>query len=299
MICHHSLSNYFEVPSNNPNETVDVRGSLFDDWYTICDRGYHEPNLPDCSSYWQVCNPENDKNANKRLQRGGGNRPGYLPNLAEVMIAIAPPSYDAPNANGDYLIDSPRASFRSRLEGWNRICSAEQCVGDPVKKESHMHNVVHLWIGGHMLDVPSAVNDPIFSIHHCNIDRIFESWIKRFTGAKPLPGYEPMSGGHPGHNKNDFMVPFFPLIEVGQQYKPAEEWGYKYDNLVDALIEDDTIADCSNTYCPVCDASGTCINCTSQTTCPAPEGDNGSIGLNFGFAGFFLPLLLASIIFAF
>ena len=256
-----------------------------------------------------MCNPENDKKNNKSLQRGFVDRQGYLPNQIEVMIAIAAPYYDAPNANGDYLTDSPRDSFRNRLEGWNRICSAEQCVGDHVKDESHMHNVVHLWLSGHMFNVSSAVNDPIFSIHHTNIDRIFESWIKRFKGTNSLPDYKPVDGGHPGHNWNDFMVPFFPLINVRTQYKAAEEWGYKYDNYVDALIEDVNIANCTNnTYnCPVCDASGICNNCTNQT-CPAPPtqptppgGNNGSIGLDFDlFFGLVLSLLLASAgIFAF
>ena len=101
--------------------------------------------------------------------------------------------------------------------------------------------------------------------------RIFESWMKRFYENEPLnskllPGYVPVSGGHPGHNRDDFIVPFFPLIKAGQQYKASEAWGYIYDSLVPAEIEDSTIRDCSVILpdCPICDANSTCINCTDE-----------------------------------
>ena len=202
------------------------------------------------------------------------------------MIAIAAPSYDAADTSGMYFRFDPRTSFRSRLEGWNIICSAVKCTGPRDTRQSvdadHMHNNVHDWVGGQMDDVPAAVNDPVFNLHHCNVDRILESWMQRFAGGQLsssnlLPAYVPVSGGHPGHNRDDYMVPFFPLITAGEQYRVAEEWGYVYDELILADIPDDEILDCSNilpsTSCPICDANTTCINCTiSQAQmCPAPN----------------------------
>ena len=104
------------------------------------------------------------------LQRGGGST--YLPNIIEVMIAIAAPSYDAADANGQFLRDDPRTSFRSRLEGWNIICSAVNCTGLQDLNLDHMHNNVHDWMGGQIDDVPFVVNDPMFNLHHCNVDRL-------------------------------------------------------------------------------------------------------------------------------
>ncbi len=75
--------------------------------------------------------------------------------------------------NGKYHQDSPRGTFRSRLEGWSLICStSDLCVGPQVSsKFQRLHNNVHDWIHG--LSVPpSAINDPVFSLHHSNIDRI-------------------------------------------------------------------------------------------------------------------------------
>ena len=267
---------YYGTPSNSYGIAVNVSGNILnpDDWNTICDLAYVSPDL-NCSEYWKVCNPANGLAARRPLQRGNGS--AYLPNRVEVMTAIAAPSYDAADAEGKYSEKAPRQSFRSRLEGWNIICSAVTCTG-PRGTSSHVHNVVHLWVGGHMAVVPSAVNDPIFNFHHCNIDRIFESWIQRFAkrNSNPtlLPAYVPVSGGHPGHNRDDYIVPFFPIVTAGRQYRAAEEWGYQYDELIPANISDDTIPDCSsvisNDTCPTCDANNTCINCANQT-CPSPR----------------------------
>ena len=169
-------------------------------------------------------------------------------------------------------------SFRSRLEGWNiiKFCSAVMCVGpkDP-KNTDHMHNNVHDWMGGQMDVPPAAVNDPMFNLHHCNVDRILESWMQRYVGTSSdptlLPTYVPVRGGHPGHSRDDYMVPFLPLITAGGQYRVVEEWGYTYDELIQANIPDDTIPNCSNVTpsgsCPICDANGTCIDCNTNGTC--------------------------------
>jgi len=38
------------------------------------------------------------------------------------------------------------------------------------------HDMVHVNIGGWMQNVPSAAGDPIFYMHHCQIDRLYASW---------------------------------------------------------------------------------------------------------------------------
>ena len=39
-----------------------------------------------------------------------------------------------------------------------------------------MHNDVHVWVGGHMSDIPFAAYDPIFWSHHAMVDRIWRLW---------------------------------------------------------------------------------------------------------------------------
>jgi tyrosinase len=38
------------------------------------------------------------------------------------------------------------------------------------------HDNVHSYVGGWMQNVPSAAGDPIFFMHHCQIDRLYASW---------------------------------------------------------------------------------------------------------------------------
>ncbi|MHC8314110.1 tyrosinase family protein [Pseudomonas sp. LB3P31] len=44
--------------------------------------------------------------------------------------------------------------------------------------EFELHNPVHAWIGGNMAEASSA-NDPIFFLHHCNLDRLWECWKRQ------------------------------------------------------------------------------------------------------------------------
>lgn len=45
------------------------------------------------------------------------------------------------------------------------------------------HGNVHVWVGGHMGNLPFASFDPIFWAHHCMIDRIWRIWQLEHPGA--------------------------------------------------------------------------------------------------------------------
>jgi tyrosinase len=47
------------------------------------------------------------------------------------------------------------------------------------------HNGVHVWVGGHMGEVPLAAYDPIFWAHHTMIDRIWRRWQLKHNGSQP------------------------------------------------------------------------------------------------------------------
>jgi tyrosinase len=53
--------------------------------------------------------------------------------------------------------------------------------------EGSPHGAVHVQIGGLMGSVPTAANDPIFWLHHCNIDRIWDRWLNQ-GGGRANPG---------------------------------------------------------------------------------------------------------------
>lgn len=83
-------------------------------------------------------------------------------------------------------------SFRNRLEGWLNAAAGDQAP--------HLHNRIHVWVGGDM-GPGTSPNDPVFYLHHCNVDRLWALW----QYAHPAAAYLPASAGPTGHNLNDVM----------------------------------------------------------------------------------------------
>ncbi len=60
------------------------------------------------------------------------------------------------------------------------------------------HGDVHMWVGGHMSDIPFAAYDPIFWAHHSMIDRVWRLWQLRHAQTalpdwllhSPLPPFK-------------------------------------------------------------------------------------------------------------
>jgi tyrosinase len=57
-----------------------------------------------------------------------------------------------------------------------------------------VHGGVHVWVGGTMSSIPTAPADPIFWMHHANIDRLWWQWQQSHAGKNPnLTGTGPSS----------------------------------------------------------------------------------------------------------
>ena len=96
--------------------------------------------------------------------------------------------------------------------------------------EDGPHRAVHQTLGAKMAFPFSAAQDPIFFLHHSNIDRLWESWIRKGYGANPTNGEwldrsftfcEAPADGSAG-------VPV--TGRVREFLKPAD-LGYRYDRL--------------------------------------------------------------------
>ena len=95
-----------------------------------------------------------------------------------------------------------------------------QWQGFRIQLEIPLHNLVHRWVGGAMLAMASP-NDPVFWLHHCNLDRLWSVWQRQNPTQAP---YLPTSGGPTGFNLNDPLVfhePGAPAPWAGS-FKPAE-----------------------------------------------------------------------------
>jgi tyrosinase len=87
-----------------------------------------------------------------------GDDVGTLPVAADVERVLAIPTYDS----APFSMESdPTTSFRNALEGW--------------RPQRALHNQVHVYIAGNMASAASP-NDPLFFVHHANVDRIWAHW---------------------------------------------------------------------------------------------------------------------------
>jgi tyrosinase len=61
--------------------------------------------------------------------------------------------------------------FGGPRTGWNHV------EGRPGVLEVSPHGGVHVAVGGWMSSFDTAARDPIFWLHHANIDRLWEAWL--------------------------------------------------------------------------------------------------------------------------
>jgi tyrosinase-like protein len=149
-----------------------------------------------------------DPGDNRRfLQRAFGAM-GGLPTTEEVERANRVVPYDSAPWNRN---SSFNTSFRNRNE---RV----------------IHNPGHMWVGGSMMAM-SSPNDPVFWLHHCNIDRLWARWQR----AHPEQGYLPPSGTPgvvAGHALDDPMPPWAGEAEPPTPRSVLNHFalGYLYDD---------------------------------------------------------------------
>lgn len=119
------------------------------------------------------------------LQRKFGQNPGVgLPTAAHVanLLDVKRPYDVAPYSPASDINNS----MRNYLEGFWPTGSS-------------MHNAVHVWVGGQM-QTGSSPNDPIFFLHHANVDRLWSLWQERY-GDSTYP-----TEGH--HNNKEKLFQF-------------------------------------------------------------------------------------------
>ncbi|MFC7441701.1 tyrosinase family protein [Laceyella putida] len=159
----------------------------------------------------------------RQLGTGQGSRVA-LPTRAEVERCLREKPYYRAPWRAALNLHKPnkkptRPSFCNRLEGWYG--------------QGHIHNIVHRWVGGAArgsMVWMSSPNDPVFWLHHANIDRLWSKW----QSLHPKAGYRPTGQGRErgprGHNLHDAMEPW---KSMGLKVTPAmmmdvDKLGYRY-----------------------------------------------------------------------
>ncbi|KAF4981580.1 hypothetical protein FZEAL_2646 [Fusarium zealandicum] len=123
----------------------------------------------------------------------------------------------------------------------------------------YIHNNVHDFVGGsdyktgvgHMSDVPVAAFDPLFWLHHAQIDRLLAMW-QCLNWDSWFNDPEPGKGNAPDDKPDDYLYPFHD-VENGTEddyctANKCRDWtvlNYQYDDLMDlsrsALNKDKTL----------------------------------------------------------
>ena len=200
-----------EVLGEN-TESGTVEGKYLDGWYSICTTG----TIPtSAKNGTRICDPKLhrvpglERNPSKKIP---------LPKKEHVDFLLRFERHDVPPYS-----KYSSCNFRNLLEGY---ISTTTAFYSP--KSHTLHNQAHLHIGGAMEDVPSASNDPIFYLHHSFVDRILEKWLRKY---KKDPAVLSKVEAPIGHNKNDPIVPLFPIRTHGQMFKKSGEFGYEYEDV--------------------------------------------------------------------
>lgn len=179
--------------------------SHFAFWKSICS-GYNYDEA--------YCLGAEDQNQMEKLHRKPGFNPDSpnLPTAQDVEDTLKWKDFDSPPYNR-----SARRSFRNALEGFIN-------PKDGVTRQNGMHNMVHTYLGGTMGEVPISSNDPIFVLHHCFVDKIFEAWILR---NKATPEMYPKND-QPGQGPEECSTPYFPCYRNKDLLRISTRFGYIY-----------------------------------------------------------------------
>ena len=84
------------------------------------------------------------------------------------------------------------------------------------------HGGVHVDVGGQMGTVSYAGFDPIFYLHHCNVDRVWAQWQSSHTTALPV--------NEAALELEPFNMPYSADWKTGADFATTDQLGYRYSN---------------------------------------------------------------------
>ena len=130
----------------------------------------------------------------ERIVRAASGDPNFaLPywDYAPAANRMLPPPFRNPNNATNPLWDGTRPGMNaggtlpaSAVDSTTCLVPLNFLGGGQFQQsvQGTPHNVVHSSIGGNMGGFNTAGQDPIFWLHHCNIDRLWEKWLAQGGG---------------------------------------------------------------------------------------------------------------------
>ncbi|MFN5745008.1 MAG: tyrosinase family protein [Methylococcaceae bacterium] len=176
---------------------------------------------------------ENNPGQFNSIVRATGTMEGAMspPSEADVQALLSRPYYDvAPwGATSDSNL-SFRNYFDGGINATGFVCNQGTVYDVEGATSTRLHAQGHMYIGGanaqgqvgSLSDTATSPNDPVFWLHHANVDRVAELWWKAHNYQ-----YLPKTGGPNGTNINDPIWPYVKLTN-GRMARPTTAFGYRY-----------------------------------------------------------------------
>ena len=151
--------------------------------------------------------------------------------LPSWVTAPEAPLYEGQRARGVDVLDFnaarwARSPYMSRLTSDGFETFAGRLPDGAGMVEGYGHNYIHELVGGLMRRLPTAAMDPIFWMHHANVDRVWATWHARQTASVYPPDWtaRTLSGfvGALGEDTGDWRV---------GNVLETRSLGYRYDHL--------------------------------------------------------------------
>lgn len=139
-----------------------------------------------------------------------------VPSRARSQPPPMPDATDIDLVSNQFDTQLPGVSFPSQhiadyvrftyaLEGWG-----ERSDGSPLPAHNHVHD----WVGGIMSDTSYSPTDPVFWLHHAEVDRLWAMWQSSYPNAHP-----PLTGS------NRILDPWTATYDT---VRSVEAMGYTY-----------------------------------------------------------------------
>lgn len=92
----------------------------------------------------------------------------------DIQVTRNPKSSTLPLSNPDHLPTAPEIT---------NILKKKSFLSFATALETGPHNAVHRWCNGTMSDLELAPADPVFWMHHAQIDRLWSIWQQPFNNS--------------------------------------------------------------------------------------------------------------------
>lgn len=171
----------------------------------------------------QLFSPSSVKCGQRPVLRKVGCLEAAPPDGAEIDGVFDRPVYDADPYDTCYTEED--VSFRQYLEGFDNddtdlLCVAAGCG---------MHSRGHRFVGGDMQATTAPMNDPIFYLHHAQVDRLWAAWQEANLASGDAARM--VDHGNPGFPEG-YRGKLFNFEEVqAAELFDYKALGYEYDTL--------------------------------------------------------------------